>query len=967
VKENPLLKLQSFGQSIWLDYIRRHMMSSGELKQLIEEDGLRGVTSNPSIFEKAIAGSHDYDDAIRAMALEDKSAEGIYQTLTVEDIQRAADLFRPTYDRLKGRDGFVSLEVNPHLAHDTEGTISEARLLWSRLNRPNVMIKVPATQEGLPAIKQLISEGINVNVTLLFGLPRYREVAEAYITGLEERMVRGEPIDHIASAASFFLSRIDVLVDPMLEKRMKEEEAKAERVSKLFGKVAVASAKIAYRIYKEIFRSERFSKLAGRGARPQRVLWASTSTKNPTYSDVRYVEDLIGPETVNTLTQETLHAYRHHGDPALRLEGGLEEAYQVLRQLAEVGIDIHQVTQQLEDEGVEKFNKPYDHLMETLKAKRARALQERVDRQTLNIPRYQTAVEKRLSRLQENQFIARLWRKDPSLWKTDAENQKAIRQGLGWLHVAEKMEDQLDVLSDFVSEIRAAGFRRVVHMGMGGSSLAGLAFQRTFPLGENGIPFVVLDTTDPQTILKIERESSLKETLFIVASKSGTTAEPLAFGEYFYTKVKTLKGEETGRNFVAITDPGTPLVQLARDRSFRRIFLNFVDIGGRYSALSYFGLVPAALVNLNMAELLIRALRMKHACDSCIPNQENPGVVLGAGIGELAKRGKDKVTFLMPDSICTLGMWLEQLLAESTGKEGRGVLPVAGESLGPPSIYGKDRLFVYFRLPEETDRTIEEGIARLKRAGHPVVTIQMDDLLDIGQEFFRWEMATATAGAVLGINPFDQPNVQESKKNTNHLLEEVGRAGRFSEPDPNLREGPLEFYGTEKGKSPTEYLRAFLGRARPGDYIALQAYLPENPDIHQWLQTTRTHLRDVFHLATTLGYGPRFLHSTGQFHKGGPNTGLFLQLTADDSEDAPVPATSHTFGIFKRAQALGDLKALQEHGRRVMRIHLGKNVLQGLDALSQILEQAVGKKRTVRKKMSAPSGDDKRSDSSHYR
>jgi transaldolase/glucose-6-phosphate isomerase len=945
MRENPLLKLQSFGQSIWMDYIRRHMITSGELKQFIEEDGLRGVTSNPSIFEKAIAGSHDYDDVTRAMALEDKIVEEIYQTLTVEDIQRASDLFRPTYDRLRGRDGFVSLEVNPHLAHDTERTISEARLLWAYVNRPNVMIKVPATQEGLPAIRQLISEGINVNVTLLFGLPRYREVAEAYIAGLEERVVRGEPIDQIASVASFFLSRIDVLLDPMLEKRVKDEETKAETAANLLGKVAIASAKIAYQIYKEIFRSERFSRLTEQGARPQRLLWASTSTKNPNYSDVKYVEDLIGPETVNTLTQETLHAYRDHGNPASRIEDGLEEAHQVFRQLTKVGIDIDRVTQQLEDEGVEKFNKPFDSLMETLKTKCAVALKETVDRQTFDIPRYQTAVEKRLSLLQKVRFSARLWRKDLSLWKKDAENQETIRQGLGWLHVAEKMEEHLEELSNFLSEIQAAGFRQVVHMGMGGSSLAPLAFQRIFALGKNGMPLTVLDTTDPQTILGIERESSLTETLFIIASKSGTTAEPLAFGEYFYSKVKALKGEQAGKNFVAITDPGSPLVQIARDRSFRRIFPNFVDLGGRYSALSYFGLVPASLMDLDIAEILIRALRMKHACDSCVPNQENPGVVLGAGIGELAKRGRDKVTFLMPESISTLGMWLEQLLAESTGKEGKGLLPVAGESLGTPSVYGQDRLFIYFRLQEEIDRAIKDGIVGLKRAGHPVVTIQMDDLLDMGQEFFRWEMATATAGAILGINPFDQPNVQESKENTNHLLEEVGRTGRLSEPDPHLREDSLRFYTTEKGKNSAEYLRDFFAKAKPGNYIALQAYLPEKPEIHQRLQTIRIRLRDVLHLATTLGYGPRFLHSTGQFHKGGPNTGLFLQITADDTEDIPVPGTPYTFGIFKRAQALGDFKALQEHSRCVMRVHLGKDLLKGLDALSQILEQAIGKKK----------------------
>jgi hypothetical protein len=299
----------------------------------------------------------------------------------------------------------------------------------------------------------------------------------------------------------------------------------------------------------------------------------------------------------------------------------------------------------------------------------------------------------------------------------------------------------------------------------------------------------------------------------------------------------------------------------------------------------------------------------------------------------------------MPESISAFSMWLEQLLAESTGKEGTGILPVAGEPLGSSSVYGKDRLFIYFRLQGKIDRLVEDGIADLKRAGHPVITIQMDDLLDVGQEFFRWEMATATAGAILNINPFDQPNVQESKENTIHLLEEVGRSGSLSEPAPDLKEDSLEFYGAEKGESPAEYLKAFFARAKPGHYIALQAYLPEKPEIHQRLQEIRILLRDELHLATTLGYGPRFLHSTGQFHKGGPNTGLFIQLTADDDEDTPIPGTHYTFGIFKRAQALGDLKSLQKHDRRVMRIHLGKNLPQGLDALTHLIKQTMVKKK----------------------
>ena len=939
--ENPLLKLQSFGQSVWMDTIRRQLITSGELQRLIEEDGLLGVTSNPSIFDKAIAGSHDYDNSIRAMAFEGKSPEEIYRVLTVEDIQRAADLFRPQYDKLDGRDGLVSLEVSPKLAHDTAATIAEARELWAALHRPNVMIKVPATREGLPAIKQLTCEGINVNVTLLFGLPRYRDVAEAYIAGLEERAAKEQPVDHVASVASFFLSRIDVLIDPRLEKFIAEGESKAEIARGMQGEAAIASAKLAYQMYKKLFSSERFRKLIDRGARPQRLLWASTSTKNPAYNDVKYVEPLIGEETVNTMTLETINAYRDHGQPGSRLGESVEEGRKVFQALSELKIDIDQVTQQLEDEGVHKFIVPFNSLMATLEAKRTAALGESLDRQAVSLGPYEATFQKRMGYLQKQGFTSRLWRKDASLWKRDSKEQESIRNSLGWLHVAEKMEENLDAIASFVAEVKAKGFKHVVHIGMGGSSLAALVFQRAFPQARDGLPLTVLDSTDPITILDIEKKVPIGETLFIIASKSGTTAEEIALHEYFYAKVKAIKRERVGENFIAITDPGTLLAKQAQDRNFQRIFLNFRDIGGRYSALSYFGLVPGALMGVDIPELLVRALRMLHASSSCVPVNENPGVLLGTLIGELARHGRDKVTLLLPNSIGSFGMWLEQLLAESTGKEGTGVLPVSGEPPGSPSVYGEDRLFIHIRLKEEIDDELESSVAALKRAGHPVVTISMDDRLDLGQEFFRWEIATATAAATLGINAFDQPNVEESKVNTNRLLERVRKGGRLPEVSATMSEGPLRFYGKEKAKSVKEWIHAFFAQARPGDYFSLQAYLPETPAIDQKLQAIRLRLRDAFHLATTLGYGPRFLHSTGQFHKGGPNNGLFLQFTADEIEEVPVPGEPYTFGLFKHAQALGDLKALQRHRRRVIRVHLGVDIIKGLEALSQAVNEAL--------------------------
>jgi transaldolase len=371
---NPLKELGTLGQSLWLDYIRRDLIASGKLRRLIEDDGLRGMTSNPSIFEKAIADSHDYDDDIRSIAFSGKGAETIYETLSQQDVQKAADELRPLYDRTDGKDGYVSLEVNPHLAHDTKGTIEEARRLWAALGRPNVLIKVPATANGLPAIQQLIGEGISVNVTLLFGLPRYRQVAEAYIAGLEAREAQGQPLKHLASVASFFVSRIDALVDPLLEKLIAPGCKESDLARKAHGQIAIASAKMAYQIYKEIFAGDRFTKLAAKGARVQRLLWASTSTKNPDYSDVKYVEALIGPDTVDTAPLETLNAYRDHGEPKARLEQDVKEARWVLDRLPELGISIDNVTRQLEDEGVEKFIKPFDKLMETVAQRSARHL-----------------------------------------------------------------------------------------------------------------------------------------------------------------------------------------------------------------------------------------------------------------------------------------------------------------------------------------------------------------------------------------------------------------------------------------------------------------------------------------------------------------------------------------------------------------------------------------------------------------
>ena len=550
---------------------------------------------------------------------------------------------------------------------------------------------------------------------------------------------------------------------------------------------------------------------------------------------------------------------------------------------------------------------------------------------------YASGVEATLADLAQRDAAARIWAKDPALWKADPDHQKIIRNSLGWLTVTTTIRQHAANLAGFAVEVGQAGFTHVLLLGMGGSSLCPDVLRLTFG-GAAGFPtLAVLDTTDPASVQAFEQAVNLPRTLFIVASKSGTTPEITAFSQYFFAKVRAQRGERAGEQFIAITDAGTPLERTGAEAKFRRVFLNPPDIGGRYSALSFFGMVPATLMGLDVLRLLERAERMAQACRPGAPPRENPGVWLGAILGALARAGRDKLTFICSPAIASFGYWVEQLIAESTGKDGTGILPVEGEALGDPGVYGDDRVFVYLRLHDSKDRELDGKVNVLERAGHPVVTIGLQDLFDVGAEFFRWEFATAVAGAVMGVNPFDQPNVQESKDNTKRLLTEFKAKGRLPEGEPIFREGPVRLYGdaasgraVQGARMLGDALRAHLARIRPHDYVALTAYLQATPAHAEALAAIRFHVRDRFRVATTLGYGPRFLHSTGQLHKGGGDNGVFLQFTADDPMDLPIPGEPHSFGVMKAAQALGDLQSLQKRGRRALRIHTSGDVEAGL-------------------------------------
>ncbi|HLH21873.1 MAG TPA: bifunctional transaldolase/phosoglucose isomerase [Chloroflexota bacterium] len=938
----PLLELHGEGQSAWVDNIRRGLLETGEFRRMVRE-GITGVTSNPTILEKAVSGSTDYEAAMQVLARQELSPREIAIRLWIDDIREAADQLRPIYDLTERVDGYASIEVDAELALKTEATIEEGRRLWREVDRPNVMIKVPATPPGIPAIRQLIAEGINVNITLLFSQQRYEEVMEAYLAGLEERAEAGRPVDHVASVASFFVSRVDTAVDKQLEAKIQSAADAGEReaLQALLGKAAIANAKLAYQRFLKRFGDARWQRLAAAGAMVQRPLWASTSTKNPAYRDVLYVEELIGPDTINTMPPATIEAFKEHGLVRRSVDEDVAGAQAALDALARHGVDLDAVTEQLQDEGVAAFAQSFDQLLAAIADKRAVALKGAERRVETHLGPIAADVERAARSLAESDAVRRIWAHDAALWGQDALAERNIANRLGWMPVVETMQERVDGLRAFADEVRAAGFRRAVLLGMGGSSLAPEVLRQTFGAARGYLDLDVLDTTDPATLLQLERSLDLDQTLFVVASKSGTTVETLSQLAYFWAKTNG-----RGDQFIAITDGGTPLEALARERGFRRVFVNPGDIGGRYSALSYFGLVPGALLGVDLTALLDRAARMAEACrpggDGARAASGGPGAQLGAILGASALAGRDKITLVLPDAIAAFGDWVEQLLAESTGKQGKGLVPVVGEPLGAPGVYGNDRLFVALTLEGEAPNA---RLAALQQAGQPVVTIPLRDTLDLGGEFFRWEFATAVAGVVLGINPFDEPNVQESKDNTKRVLEEFQRLGRLPEPESAARSNGLAVLGDAEAKSVEDALASFLDAARPGDYLALQAYLPYRDTVRAALEDLRLRLRDRLRLATTFGFGPRFLHSTGQLHKGGPPTGLFLQFSADDPEDVPIPGQSYTFGTLKRAQALGDLQALQARGRPVRAIRLHGDLEAGLRHLAAALDATAARAR----------------------
>jgi len=964
----PTLSLIEAGQSPWLDFISRDLLRSGKLAGYIRDKGLLGVTSNPSIFQKAITtpGAGYETDVARLFAAGASTFE-VYDELTVKDIQDACDAFAGVFEKSNSEHGFVSLEVDPGLADNEEATVLEGVRLFKKVARPNVMIKVPATAAGVRAFRRLIGQGVNVNVTLMFTLQHYRDVARAYLDGLADFKRKKGDLSKVHSVASVFVSRFDSLLDKKLEDLAQKTGDAARRASilELRGKAAVANSQLIYQEFLKYFATPEFHELKQSGAWIQKLLWGSTSTKNPEYSDLLYVEPLVGRETVNTLPLPTFEAVLDHGKiQPNTIEQDLEEAYQVIENLATLGIQLGEVGTGLQKSGAESFCEAFDVIMRTLEKL---GFQNRKELKVAKVPSFQYKLSSLLSddhhlqqtfdRADKENYLARLLKKDPTLWKNDEAHQKVINNRLGWLYSADWLLGKLHEIDRLGDELASEKIQNVVLLGMGGSSLAPEVLSlvcKATPAKK--MAFYMLDTTDPTSILAVEKKIKLKASVFIVASKSGGTVETMSQYQYFYDKVLKLSGKgepgitQAGRHFIAITDSGSGLEQLARERKFRRVLINPGDIGGRYSALSYFGIVPAMLVGIPVRTILKSASDLLSATISNQKSRSNPSVGLGCVLGTLAKHNKNKVTFLTSRQLQPVGAWLEQLIAESTGKEGRGIVPVESEPALKLNQYGDDRVFVVLQLKGDSMTAVNPTLTAVRKAGFPIIDVEWDSEEQIGAEFLRWEIATVIASAVLEVNPFDEPNVKESKDLTGQVLARLEKTGKLPDPETVIRlSGAIP--GTGKQKIAFESaLESWLGRLQKGSYVALLAYTERSKVYDAALAKLRKTIASALHVPVISGFGPRYLHSIGQLYKGGPQKGLFIVFYHEEKKDVKVPKTFYRFGQLKKAQAIGDLSALSNKNLPVLAINLAKSPITQLKRFELYLNKRLNKKTALKRK-----------------
>lgn len=905
--KNNSIRLHEFGQSVWLDNIRRGLIKNGQLAKEIERGVIRGITSNPSIFCKAIKDSHDYDNALTSMALSCINEEEIFFQLMVEDIRDAADLFRDLYVKSGGNDGFVCLEINPYFAHDACKTIEQAKQIWKAVNRPNLMIKIPATDEILPVITNLTAAGINLNLTLIFSPEKYKKCAYAYIDGLRKRMENGDSLEKIRSVASVFVSRADTKTDTLLiEKGVSSQN--------LLGKTGIRTAQRIYNISIDIFGDDNFDDIKAAGGKAQRVLWASTSTKNPLYKPTYYVEALVGSDTVTTLTPVTLDSLMKSSNirPVLPvLDSEIDEFFVSLEK---TGINIQDVYLQLEDEGISGFTFDYSEALSSIKS-HCKLIRNRIGKlNDLLVSAYE--------RFNQESIMRRIFSKDPTVWTYDTTAFSEIRNRLGWLDTYKNTEGNIPDYISLRNKLKKEQISKIILLGTEESSLAAEVIAKIFDK-ESDIKLQVVDTTDPVQITEIRKSLDLKETIFIVCSKSGASIEINSLLRYFYEITSDYFGENAGKRFIAITDPGSRLETVAEDLGFRQLFLSDPSSGGRFSALTPFGIIPAILIGLDPQRITPKVREMMLNCSPSLPAYRNEGLSLGIFIGAAAEIGKDKLTIISDPSFEPFTIWIEQLIAQSSGKNGKGIIPVINEPQLQGRPYAEDRVFVYIN----SDNSHAAEISQIKKQGHPVYEILIDDQYDLFGEFYRWETAAAAACAILGVNPFDHPDALASKTLTNAKLAEYRENRSLSDMQAVWSDNNIEVFtncpseNVFENESYNDIITNFIKQADAGkNYIAINAFLPQNEEMLIWLQKLRKTLLECTGCATTIGFGPRFLHTAGQLHKGGANLGYFIQVAADYNEDTAIPDEIYGFKILERAQALAEIECLRDRERKVIQI-----------------------------------------------
>ncbi|MFQ6037724.1 MAG: bifunctional transaldolase/phosoglucose isomerase, partial [Candidatus Aminicenantales bacterium] len=862
------------GQSVWLDYIRRSLISSGEWERMVKEDGFSGIIWNAAVLQKTLAGSRDYDEALRQVLSATPRADPAHLLahLVTEDSLLAAEILRPVYEASEGKDGYVSLGLSPSSARDAKALLHEAYRAKKEMDCPNIMIEIPGTPEGLAAVEELAAEGTPVNITHLYSVIQYKKAAQAYLKGLK----KSASPEKTAAVASFPLARLEVAVHRILEaKDIPESDG-------MKGRMAMACAAMVHASFRELFSHAGNTDLGPVRARGLRPLWSETGVREPRGSGASEIEDLRGEGTVIALSPVTWLAVRDRAHQGAGLSRRFEEAKSILERLEGSGIRLSEVGQELQEASLKAFAATHTSLLKTLEEKKRALLEGQKEHISLSLGAHGKAVERRVEAWESEKFSRRMWAKDPTLWFPEPVPEVADR--LGWLALPELMHTRLESLLDFAEAIRNEGFSQVVLLGMGGSSLAPEVFEKTFGHAPGSPSLSVLDSTHPLAITETETHLALEKTLFLVSSKSGTTLETLSLFRYFWERTAAVD-RHPGRHFCAVSDPGSPLARLAEERHFRKIFYGHPEVGGRYSALSNFGLIPAALTGVDIPKLIESAGVAAENCAFCVAEKEASGLVLGAALGELAA-SRDKLTLLTSASLSAFPDWLEQLIAESTGKNGKGIIPVAGEEPVFPEIYGSDRVFVYFFLEGDPSESLEKHCRAVREAGHPVFRFDLAEKTALGQEIFRWEVAVASAAAVLGIHPFNQPDVQLAKTLAQKAIDTAQKKGAIREEEFSIEEPRV----LEQG------LREWLGALRDSDYIAIQAYLAPSPPVNEALKKIRHSLLIETRAATTLGYGPRFLHSTGQLHKGGPDSVAVLQIVDDPEPEVLVPEMDVSFG-----------------------------------------------------------------------